>query len=82
MTIEEALIMIENDFLEKDIRTLSSDKRMVFYQTLKEFTRAKIQRSTFEPVGSKDAEIIIRYEQNTITPHENFSGTLDESETD
>ena len=61
MNIEEALKLLEEDYVEQDIKALAPKDRLNFWQNLKEFTRAKIQRVNFEPLTDKDKRIKIVY---------------------
>ncbi len=61
MTIEDQLTLLE-EFAEDDIKALTPKDRLNYFQTLKEFTRAKIQRANFEPITDKDKQIKIVYE--------------------
>ena len=76
MNIEQQLELLES-LAEGDIKKLQPKDRLAYYNSLKEYTRAKIQRATFEPVGSGETEIIIKYESNKTTPHKNISKSLD-----
>ena len=65
MTIEQATKMIEDSYLEEDIKTLGPKDRMILYQNLKEFTRAKLVRSNAMPSeeGEDDKRILIRIQE-------------------
>lgn len=82
MTIEEALILLETEYLEKDIKALSERDRLNFWASLKEFERPKIQRSVFEPVKNDDFKIVIEYGDSKTKTHQSISESLDQSEKD
>lgn len=82
MNIEQAIELLESDYVENDIAKLQPKDRLAFWASIKEFQRAKIQRSTFEPVGENETEILIKYEQNTIDTHAGFPIVVDGTKTD
>ena len=82
MTIEEAIILIEHNHLEKDIKALTDIQRLNFWASLKEFERPKIQRSVFEPVKNSDIKIVIEYASDQAKTHKSISQPLDQSEED
>ena len=82
MTIEEAIILMEEAYIEEDIKGLSPKDRLNFWASLKEFERPKIQRSVFEPINENDFQIEITYGSNKTKAHESISKPLDQSEKD
>jgi hypothetical protein len=81
MTIEEQIEYLEEQTKEL-IDQLTPKDKLTYLTNIKEFTRAKIQRSTFEPVGANETEIIIKYAPNRVDTHENFPKSLDEPKKD
>jgi hypothetical protein len=61
MNIEEALILLEGEYVEGDIKKLSPKDRLAFWANLVEFIRPKIQRSTHELNAGEIESIIIEY---------------------
>jgi len=80
MTIEEAIILMEEKYIESDIKALSERDRLNFWASLKEFERPKIQRSVFEPINDKDFEINITYGNNKAKTHQSIPKSLDKPE--
>lgn len=62
MTIDEAVDLLEFEYVEEDIRKLQPKDRLAFWANLKEFQRAKLQRATHEPNAGDVEAIIISYE--------------------
>ena len=53
MTLEEAIELYENDYLETDLQTMQPKDRLSWYTNAKEFQRAKMQRTSINPNDQK-----------------------------
>lgn len=64
MSIEEALELIEEAYVQQDIEALTPKDRLLFWSNLKEYQRAKIQRIPNEPIGADQIQIHISYDKD------------------
>jgi len=65
MTIEQAIELLEDVYVEEAIKQLAKDspKDLInIWLNISEFKRAKIQRINFEPLTDQDKQIKIVYE--------------------
>jgi hypothetical protein len=64
MSIEEAIKLLESEYVEADIKKLTPIARLNFWANLVEFIRPKIQRATHELDVSEIESILIEYPEN------------------
>ena len=64
MNIEEALELLRNDYVEKDIDDLSAKDRLLFWSNLEEFVRPKLMRgNVVAETDDNEKNITIKYIQ-------------------
>ena len=58
--IDDLISLLENVYVDKDIKSLEPKERLNVYLNVKEFQRAKIQRMQFEPITDESIQITIK----------------------